>query len=412
MKNKNIFIVSQPRFPVPSINDGAIAFVIQDTIEYLNPSKYKVISIWDEKHKEVEFNNKQFLFIYRKSFFFIIFKKLISKWIMKSLLYPIRYSIYFDMLIGLIIYWIIYKPKIIVIHSTRDEWLINIKKIFSKFDVKIFWYHHTSEDQEIEEKHIKELNIIDGHIFVSEYSKFKYIQKVYQFENFITEKSYVIKNGINLKNFVFNPIVRNQEREKLGLLTNEFVIIYVGKIIPRKGLGNLVDAINFLSPKIKNNITLLLAGSFDYFQSKKTDYSNGVEEKIKIYKIKSHLLGYVPHKDIFRFFCASDLLVFPSTEEEGMPLTILEAQAMGLPVISSKVGGIEEVILNGVNGFTYPKESEPIIITKLIEQIYNEPSLREKFSKNSLNNVVYTFSSERMAKDFENLMNNELLNHD
>lgn len=314
--------------------------------------------------------------------------------------FPLPYTKYLDMLLGAAGYSLLYQPQLIVVHSTRCEWIIDIKRIFSRLNKKVVWYHHTSEDQNVDEAHLSHFQTIDAHIFVSEYSRRQFVERVAPFDSSVLKKSYVVRNGINTQSFQPDPQLREHVRDQYHIAKDTLVVLFIGKIIPRKGLERLLDAILLLPKNLATSVTLIAVGAADYYNNKKTDYSIKVEQKAQSVGLTVHFTGYVPHKEILKYYCAADLLVFPSIEEEGLPLTILEAQSTGLPVIVSNTGGVEEVVVPGETGFIYPRDADCQEISKYLEQLCTQTSLREHFSQRAKEHILNNFSRERMSSDF------------
>jgi glycosyltransferase involved in cell wall biosynthesis len=404
MNNRNILIVSQPFFPVPSVNDGAIPFVIEDTIACIENLNYQVISIWDERIDTVKFNKSRFVFIKRKSIPHRIVKRLLSKIIFSILPFPLPFTKYIDMFFGILRFSIFNRPKVLVIHSTRCEWIINLHKFFSFLNIKVVWYHHMSEDQETDNNHLRLFPGIDAHIFVSDHSRIKFIEKVKKFDQKVIDKSYVIKNGVNNNFFRYDPDLRHVTRNQYEISPDDVVVLFIGKLIPRKGFSVLLDAFSLLPEGVRNKTVLFAVGAADYYNNEITHYRTEVEQKAKNNEAKIIFTGYVPHKNILGYYCAADLLVFPSIEEEGMPLTILEAQSVGLPIIASDVGGIPEVIITGETGFVYSHDSKPEEISGYLEKLCESHDLRRQFSQRAVENISKNYLRERMAQDFEKVM--------
>ncbi len=406
MINKtNVFIVSQPFFPVPATRDGAIPFIIQDTIDCLSSSQFKVVSTWDEKMELLSFNRKKFHFVKPESMLLRGIKRLFAKRLNSYLIYDITYTKHLDMLISLIWYSILDKPRVMFIHTTRCEWTLNIIKVFSKRNIKFVWYHHTSEDQKMDEEHLSRLSMIDAHVSVSDYSKERFIEKVYPYDRLISQKSHVIKNGININSFKFNPNYRIAVRSEYEISEDMILILYIGKLTPRKGFHKLLDAYGLLSAEEREKTALLVVGAADYYTNTQTEYILKVQKKANRFDAKIIFTGYIPHERVKEFYCAADFLVFPSVEEEGMPLTILEAQAMRLPVISSNVGGIPEVIINNETGIIYQHDVDALILSQHIGNLIEDEVLRKKFGLSAEDNIRRKFCRERMAQDFAAVAN-------
>ncbi|MBK7031150.1 MAG: glycosyltransferase family 4 protein [Bacteroidales bacterium] len=91
----------------------------------------------------------------------------------------------------------------------------------------------------------------------------------------------------------------------------------------------------------------------------------------------------------------SDILIFPSLSE-GLPLTVLESMMYGLPVISRPVGGIPDVIDEGINGYLTDR-NEPEVFAEILQNLINKPLLYSSISRNNMN-VALQFSPLEMQK--------------
>jgi N,N'-diacetylbacillosaminyl-diphospho-undecaprenol alpha-1,3-N-acetylgalactosaminyltransferase len=110
------------------------------------------------------------------------------------------------------------------------------------------------------------------------------------------------------------------------------------------------------------------------------------------------MLGYQPNAT--EYIKASNLLILPSIHE-GLPLVVIEAMAVGTPVIATNIYGIPELIEDGVNGKLVPiKDSKSI--ANAIEFIYDNPAVKEIFVEASVKKARF-FSIERMVKEYEEL---------
>ncbi len=217
----------------------------------------------------------------------------------------------------------------------------------------------------------------------------------------VEHKIFVIPNAVDTNLFrpieqtVARTLVRNTIKMKCGrTVHNKNIILYVGRMEPRKGIDILLKGLSKVQAK---SWFLVLVGEgqphyinyLKYLASK----LNLIDRICFIGKIPRHLLPY--------FYSAAYLYVLPSLFE-GLPATILEAMACGTPVIATRVGGIPEVVINGVNGILI----DPGSIEQLrnaLEYVLSDPSYRSKLSKATQDIVRRNFSWNNIAKQYYDL---------
>jgi len=135
-------------------------------------------------------------------------------------------------------------------------------------------------------------------------------------------------------------------RSKLGIKKNDFVFIFVGRIVSDKGINELVEAFDKFSNTYKN-VKLLLVGPYENELdpiSKETNFLINYNKKI---------IALGDQNDVRPFFSIANLLVFPSYRE-GFPNVVLQACSMGIPSIVTDINGCNEIIENNVNGIIIP----------------------------------------------------------
>ncbi len=197
---------------------------------------------------------------------------------------------------------------------------------------------------------------------------------------------YRIPKGLDLEDFTLKD---NEIRKKIGLSDDDRVIIYVGRLIYGKGVQDLIYAFKKIEKEF-DNVKLLIVGDGDYRKEL---------EKLKDKNII--FLGETSHDDVVRLLNASDIFVNPSYSE-GLPTTVLEAGAVGLPVIATDVGGTREIITNDINGFLIPPYDSITLykhIASLLNDKYKVCTFREKIRKD----VLLNYTSTIMIKSFEGL---------
>lgn len=205
----------------------------------------------------------------------------------------------------------------------------------------------------------------------------------------------VIYNGIDIDNINF--LDRNDARrilsEKFSFAGNSDSRIWVGTIAnfyANKGLIYLIEAARFLN---NDNLMFIVIG--DGAERQK------LEEMIKKYNLENRffLSGNMP--DASRYLKAFDLFVLPSIKE-GMPWTILEAMAAGLPIVATKVGGVPEMIQDGKDGILVEPQN-PQELAGAIKKIVADDNLRESLGDNAFGVVKEKFSLAEMIRKTEEL---------
>lgn len=170
-----------------------------------------------------------------------------------------------------------------------------------------------------------------------------------------------------------------QLREKLNIQQQDFVLMYTGRFTFFKGFGLVVKAFKYIEEKgLIKNIKLILVGGKDEIHS--TGLNNEEEKYLTNAKniIKT---GFTSEVD--RYLSVSDLFVFPSNKE-GMPVSIMESIAMGVPVVTFDSRGCNDIIHENFNGKLIDIQSDHITIAKAIVALYSTPGQLREFSANAL----------------------------
>lgn len=167
-------------------------------------------------------------------------------------------------------------------------------------------------------------------------------------------------------------------RAKLGLAPTDFVVLYSGRIIPVKGLLELIRAVSLTDDR---SIKLLIIGSPDFGPSSDTEYSHQVQSAVKRLGGRAKYLGYVPHDRVADYQYAADVQVIPSLCEDAAPLSCVEAMAAGLPLIVTKSGGMQEYTQPEC-AVTVEKNSElPMSLARTIVDLKRQPEMLLSMSR-------------------------------
>lgn len=190
----------------------------------------------------------------------------------------------------------------------------------------------------------------------------------------------IIEFGINGKKVVHIPNFIDAEGYS-PKYNGENYLVYFGKVSPEKGLFTLVQAIK----NIKTS-KLLIIGEGEL----KRNLENYVLQK-NIVNVK--FLGHIKGERLKRTIRNSLFAILPSEWYENCPYSILEAFALGKPVIGSDIGGIPELIEDGVNGLLFESGNSEELSEK-IAYLISRPRLREQMGKNARKKVEEKYNPE------------------
>lgn len=181
---------------------------------------------------------------------------------------------------------------------------------------------------------------------------------------------YVPGVGVDLNKFNTQSVNREGKRKELGFTKDDFILLSVGELIPRKNHQLVLHALGLLQKKGQlGNIHYVICGRGDKLQELEALAQNlHISDRV-------HFLGY--RNDISAICQASDLFVFMS-KQEGLPVAMMEAMACGLPVICSDIRGNTDLVENGVSGII--SESTPEKLAENILQLASHPSKLQELS--------------------------------
>ena len=196
------------------------------------------------------------------------------------------------------------------------------------------------------------------------------------------KKLIVIPTGVNLDKFKRGKDIR----KNLGIDKKEFVIVYAGLIVPRKGIDIMLK---ILKKSIHINVRMLLVGegpNKKYYIELAKRF--GVIDKISF-------IGW--RKDIPDIFRSADLLFLPS-RGEGLPGVIMEAMASELPVVASNIPCIPDLVENGKNGFLCKMNDVECFKEKILKLVHNK-RLAKKMGKNGLEKIK-SFDWDKIIQNY------------
>ena len=184
-------------------------------------------------------------------------------------------------------------------------------------------------------------------------------------------------------------------KPKLIPLTTNIKIITVGRLVPWKNINGLIEAVSEL-----DDVGLVIVGDGPERSKLETLTQRlGIRERV-------YLAGQRSKKETLSLMCACNIFVLNSSYE-GLPHVILEAMALGLPVVATDVGGVSEVISDGENGFliNFSKSSAELVLQ--IKTLIKEKDIRVILARNGRLHALKSFSVSRMIQETEEILKSE-----
>lgn len=206
-------------------------------------------------------------------------------------------------------------------------------------------------------------------------------------------KHVTIKNGINLGNFRISEGEKIRLRESLAIPSNHKIVGNVAHLRPEKGHEYLLRTAKLVIEHYPQ-VTFLVVGREKY-----NGDINRLEAITKDLGIQNNVIFTGFREDVAALTSLFDVFVLSSLAE-GLPLTLLEAMLQGKPPVATSVGGIPEVIENGVNGFVVPPRDPELLAEKILLLLKNE-ALWAEVSPRATQTIQDRFGVQQMVKDIE-----------
>jgi len=178
-------------------------------------------------------------------------------------------------------------------------------------------------------------------------------------------------------------------RESLGISADDPVIGIVAHVLPHKGFDDLIRALGLIVPRF-SQVRCLVVG-----EAPRRKYLDHLLDLAAQVGVRDALILAGAQEDVPRFLRAMDLFVLPSLTE-GLPLTVLEAMAVGKPVIATAVGGIPEAVCPGETGLLVPPR-DPGKLAAVVIDLLKDPAKARAMGDAGRRRVEKTFTMDNEA---------------
>jgi glycosyltransferase involved in cell wall biosynthesis len=195
----------------------------------------------------------------------------------------------------------------------------------------------------------------------------------------------ILPNGVDLNHFkkLSQPEILEM-REKLGITDRDFVVISASRLVNKNGLDTLIKSVKNLDVKV-----ILIGRGNQEIKLKSLAQELGVRDKILF-------LGHIEPQAVPKYLSIADIFVRPS-RSEGLGSAFLEAMAMELPVIGTKVGGIPDFLKHEETGL-FCEVGNPTDLANQIDLLINDKDLKDKIISNGKKLVEEQYNWDNLAK--------------
>jgi glycosyltransferase involved in cell wall biosynthesis len=218
-------------------------------------------------------------------------------------------------------------------------------------------------------------------------------------------KNYLVYLGFNRRKMVviYNgiPVTQFLSVEECPYCKRQNNVVMVARFANPKDHPTLIKAAKLLQDWRVESKTILIGGGSNRYHKKSKDLCNKLNLLDKVF-----FWGHKETSEIRDILSKSKIFVL-STNYEGFPGVVIEAMTAGCVVVASKVGGIPELIKDGVNGYLVPPRNPKALAGK-IKFILEHEEIAAQIAKEGQKHSMKNFTVERMVKEYEELFLNEI----
>jgi len=252
------------------------------------------------------------------------------------------------------------------------------------------WYASSEQDKtSLRGKFYTALELLTNHgldLYISVSKKdFQELRKA----GFAENKIQLIYNAvsINPKTIAGDP---HWLQQKFGLASDSIVCTAVGRLVPVKGYDILIEAMKRLAADIPNLVVLIVGEG-----EQKDDLQHQIEQSGLQGRVQ--LVGYYDRDAVLSIVKSSDIFAMPS-RYEGTPIALLEAAALGCPIVSTLAGGIPELVTDGEHALLVPP-NDPQALSEGLAKLAGERGYAQLLGINAQNRIQQYFNLDKQVED-------------
>lgn len=272
--------------------------------------------------------------------------------------------------------------------------VLNNRVIAEKYKGKLYYHLHNDIPNNISVKAVMQCKLL----LISEYLK-KHINEVCGQD--MSEQCAIVKNGFDCDRFA-QKLPENEKLElkrKVGIKPDKKVIMFAGRIAPTKGILELTEAFKRLN---RDDTVLMVVGAHNFGTGQTSEFQKRMEKQFIELGKRVCFTGYVSYDEIWKYYKLADIAVLPSIWEEPAGLTMIEACAAGIPLITTESGGIPEYLGSDLVFFVNRKgDVIRQLQCEILQLLENKQDALKKANKAS-KYVVSHYSEKTFYNDFMN----------
>jgi len=245
-----------------------------------------------------------------------------------------------------------FRPDVVHCHMPQANLLARAVRPFCPFPVLISTLHNLTMER-INGSSGRFLEL--AHRFTDRYSDLTTVICTPALHSYVERRAVpahkitVFYNGVNTHNFQAHPEVRTHMRRELGLADGTFAWLAIGRFERAKDYPNLISAFTKLNERSSHKTVLLICGRGSLEEEFRSQVrTRGLEDRVNFLGVR---------RDIPAVMNAADGFVM-SSYLEGLPMVLLQASSVGMPIVATDVGGNAEIVTDGVNGFVVPPRDD------------------------------------------------------
>jgi glycosyltransferase involved in cell wall biosynthesis len=217
-----------------------------------------------------------------------------------------------------------------------------------------------------------------------------------EMNNIYPRNIFVIPNGIDPG--IYSGISKSDMRKKFNIPADTSILICVARLDPVKGISYLLQSLPNIVRQFDKTKLIIIGGGQIREELESLAISLGLGRYVEF-------IGEVAYELVPEYLAMADVFVLPSLSE-GLPVSVLEAMASGLPVVSTKVGGLPAIIIDNWNGFLVEPGNPRLLSEKIIFLMHNKDIYNEIKKNNIL--AASNYSWDHIVKELESLMKSSL----